>query len=269
MQRPDTRALVDVGALATTLAFAWGVGEDFRWVMLAVIAAGIAAAAVSHGWAAPASERPRPALDARRRGPHRARTAPPARVAGVRFATSALWDALRTSPDAASLPVESYALPPAVGLLAFAVLLVWLRRQGEAAVAVTASLLSRSGRSRRRGLDGVAGARHRRRPRLDRGLRSFSRGRPPSRAHHRACAGAATAVFALALACAQRAITDAPAGAAWLVLLVGASYAAALGATRPLRAGVRALAVRSGRDRGGRGDGIRRGACSPRTPRSC
>lgn len=239
---PSTRALVDAGAVVTTLTVAWGVGEDFRWVLLAIVAVGLAAASASRGWAAPAGHASRssaaPGLPTTRALGVSTAHAPRRLLAwpALAFATAALWSVLGQRPDAAALPVEAFVLPPAVALLVFAVLLVWLRRQGEAAVALTLSLLF-----------GLAV------PAIDSWAGSPVRGTvvafigaavgilllwtPAARARIPARAGAVTALCAVALVSLERAVSDAPSGAGWLVLLVGAAYTAALGATRPLRGG--------------------------------
>ena len=206
--------------------------------MLAVVAVGIIGASISRGWAAPASERTVGLPSTRAVG---AQTpAAPRRLLAwpaFAFATAALWDGLWTAPSAASFTVEAYALPPAVGLLAFAALLVWLRRHGEAAFALTASLLLGLAVPAVAGWTGspvrgtvvalVASA-----------VALLLTWTPALRARIPALAGATTAVLALALVTTERAIDDAPAGTAWLLLLVAVAYASALGASRPLRGAV-------------------------------
>lgn len=251
MSLPSPRALVDAGAAVTALTLVWGVGQDFRGMMLAVVAVGLAAASASRGWAAtagPAGSVPATSVAATASAPLRL---PSTRAVGVptaraprrllalpalAFATAALWSALGQRPDAASLPVEAFVLPPALALLAFAVLLVWLRREGEAAVALALSLLFGLAAPALAGWSGspvrgtvvafVSAA-----------IAVLLLWTPAARARIPARAGAVTALLAVALVCLERAISDAPPGAAWLVLLVGAAYTAALGAARPLRGG--------------------------------
>ncbi len=230
--RPGTRALVDLGALVTTLVLAWGVPADLRGAMLAVIAAGFAGASVSRGWAAPASER--------------TAGVPSTRIAGVptagaprrllawpafAFATAALWSALSTRADAAALPIEAYVIAPAVGLLAFAVLLVWLRRHGESAVALSASVLLGLAVP---AVDGWSGSPVRGTvvAAVAAALALALTWTPALRARVPALAGATAAVFALALVAVDRAVDAPPAGSAWLLLLVAVAYASALGTTR-------------------------------------
>jgi hypothetical protein len=243
---PSTRALVDAGAAVTALTLVWGVGEDFRGMLLAVVAVGLAAASASRGWAAPAG--PAGSVPATASAPLRL---PSTRALGIStahaprrllawpalgFATAALWSALGQRLDAASLPVEAFVLPPAIALLVFAVSLVWLRREGEAAVALTLSLLFGLAAPALAGWSGspVRGTVV--------ALVSAAVGilllwTPAARALIPARAGAVTALFTVALVCLERAIDDRPSGTAWLVLLVGTAYASALGATRPLRGG--------------------------------
>ena len=231
-----TRTAVDIGALATLLVLGWDVPVDLRAAMLAVVAAGFIAASVSRGWAAPLSASIVGVPSTRRSGAATARS--PRRLLAwpaFAFATAALWSGLSTAPFASSLTVEAYAIPPAVGLLAFAVLLVWLRRHVEAAVAITASFLL-----------GLA------LPALEGWSGSPIRGTvvaiiaavlclaltwtPAIRARIPALAGATTALFALALVSLQRAVWETPGDVGWLMLLVGVAYVSAIAAASGLGA---------------------------------
>lgn len=229
---PSTRSLVDLGALATTLLLAWDVAVDLRGVMLAVIAAGFVGASIARGWAAPATELTAGVPSTRSEGlplaiaPRRLLVWP-----AFAFATAALWSSLWTRPDASSLPVEAFVIAPAAGLLAFAVLLVWLRRHAESSVAVSASFLlglavpavaGWTGSPVRGTVVALVAA----------GLALALTWTPALRARIPALSGATTALFALALVAADRALEEPPADSAWLLLLVGLAYAAALGATR-------------------------------------
>jgi hypothetical protein len=230
-----TRTLVDLGALAATLALAWDTPLDLRWVMLAVVATGFAGASVARGWAAPLSAAIAGVPSTRGAGVPLGR-APRRLLAWPAFAlaTGALWSGLSTAPGASSLTVEAYALPPAVGLLAFAALLVWLRRHAEAAVAITASfllglaapaLIGWSGSPVRGTVVAIIAA----------ALCLLLTGTPAIRARVPAVAGASTALFALGLVTLQRAFEGPPAQVAWLVLLVGVAYGSAAGAVLALR----------------------------------
>ena len=230
--RPDTRALVDLGALVTTLVLAWDVPADLRGAMLAVIAVGFAGASVSRGWAAPASERTAGVPSIRVAGVATA-GAPRRLLAWPAFAsaTAALWSALSTRADAATLPIEAYVLAPAVGLLAFAVLLVWLRRHGESAVALSASVLLGLAVPAVAGWTGspvrgtvvalVAAA-----------VALLLTWTPALRARIPALSGATAALLALALVAVERGLDEPPAESAWLLLLVAVAFATALGVTR-------------------------------------
>lgn len=239
MRRPDapvlTRMLVDLGSLAAVLALAWDVPLDLRWVMLAVVAAGFAGASVASGWAAPLSARIAGVPTTRGAGVPLGH-APRRLLAWPAFAlaTGALWSGLSTAPGASSLTVEAYAIPPAVGLVVFAALLVWLRRHAEAAVAITVSFLlglavpalaGWSGSPVRGTVVAITAA----------ALCLLLTGTPAIRARVPALAGASTALFALGLVTLQRAYEGPPAQVAWLLLLVGVAYGSAAGAVFALR----------------------------------
>lgn len=229
-----TRTVVDLGALVTALTLSWDVPGDLGWTMLAVVAAGFAGASISRGWAAPVSASVVGLPSIRSAG------APTARALrrllawpAFAFATAALWSGLTTAPNSSTFTIEAYAMPPAVGLLAFAVLLVWLRRHREAAVAITASFLlglaapalaGWSGSPVRGTIVAVVSA----------VLCLLLTCTPALRVRIPAVAGATTALFALALVTVERAI-DPPEQVAWLLLLLAAAYGSAFGVAFALR----------------------------------
>jgi hypothetical protein len=228
-----TRDLVDLGALATTLALAWDVPADLRGAMLAVIAAGFAGASITRGWAAPASDHSTGVPSTRATGLPTIR-APRRLLAWPAFAsgTVALWSALSARADAATLPIEAYVVAPAVGLLGFAALLVWLRRHGEAAAALTAAVvlglavpavIGWTGSPVRGTVVALAAS----------ALALALTWTPLLRARIPALAGAASALLALALVAVDRAAEAPAGGSAWLLLLVAVAYVSALGTTRP------------------------------------
>ncbi|MGH7291710.1 MAG: hypothetical protein ACREJT_10900, partial [Myxococcota bacterium] len=224
------RTMVDLGALAVALALSWDVPTDLAWAMLGVLAAGFVGASVSRGWAAPLSASLVGVPSIRSAGAPTAQA--PRRLLvwpGFALATAALWSGLSTAPGASSLTVEAYALPPAVALLAFAGVLVWLRRHAEAAVAIIAAFLLGLAAPALAGWSGspvrgtvvaiVAAA-----------LCLALTCTPAIRARVPALAGATTALFSLGLVTVQRAVDDAPTQVGWLLLLVGVAYVSAIGA---------------------------------------
>ena len=239
MRRPDiparTRTLVDLGALAAVLALAWDVPPDLRGVMLAVVAAGFVGASIARGWAAPLSASIVGVPSTRGAGAPLGRAlrrllAWPA----FALATGALWAGLSAAPAASSLPVEAYAIPPAVGLLAFAALLVWLRRHGEAAVAITASFLLGLAAPAVAGWSG-SGVRGTVVAIIAAALCLLLTGTPIIRARVPALAGASTALFALGLVALQRALEGPAVQVAWLLLLLAVAYGSAAAAVGALR----------------------------------
>ena len=230
-----TRTVVDLGALVAALTLVWDVPIDLRWAMLALIGAGFVGASITRGWAAP--------LTASLVGVPSTRTAgiplpgAPRRLLAwpaFAFATAALWSGLSTGPTASSLTVEAYALPPAIGLLVFAAVLVWLRRHAEAAVAISASFLlglcvpalaGWTGSPARGTVVAIVAA----------AVCLLLSCTPAVRARIPALAGATTALLALALVALERAVDGPPAQIAWLLLLLGVAYASATGAAFAVR----------------------------------
>jgi hypothetical protein len=224
-----TRAAVDIGALACVLVLAWEVPADLRGAMLAVIAAGLAGASVVRSWAAPHSTRiaGMPTISAAG-----APTAAAARRLlawpALLFATLGLWSALAESADPASLTVEAYVIAPAVLLAGFAIVLVWLRRHIESAIALTAGLLLGLAVPAVAGWSGselrgivvalVASA-----------VCLALTATPLLRVRVAALSGAVAAIAAVALVVLERTLDGTTAQAAWLLLLVGLAFASALG----------------------------------------
>ena len=222
-----TRAMVDLGALATMLVARVGrpggsaLGDARgrrRWASRAHRSR--AGGRHPRRRASPACPRPAPREFPLARAPRRLLAWP-----AFAFATAALWFGLWTAPDVASLTVEAYAIPPAVGLLAFAALLVWLRRHGEAAVAVDRLVPARPGGARPRGLVGLPAPRHGRRDRRGRTRACCSTCTPALRARIPALAGATTALARRSRSSRRRAGVDDPLDqVAWLLLLLGVAY---------------------------------------------
>lgn len=131
---PRVRLAADLGAVVVILLAAWPtplpggrvlfpVPTEWRGAFVAIIAIAIGAASVTRGWRAPQA------------GGVPLAAAPRRLLAWPAFAgaTAALWLWLGAAwPDAA---LEAYVVPPAVGLVAFAVLLSRLGRIPEATVA--------------------------------------------------------------------------------------------------------------------------------------
>ena len=234
-----TRTVVDLGALAAALTLVWDVPTDLSWAMLALVAAGFVGASITRGWAAPVAASLVGVPSIRTAGTPLA-GAPRRLLAwpAFAFATAALWSGLSTAPDASSLIVEAYAIPPAVGLLAFAVVLVWLRRHAEAAVAISASFLlglcvpaiaGWAGSPPRGTVVAIVAA----------ALCLLLTCTPVVRARIPALAGATTALLAVALVALERAVDGPPAQIAWLLLLLGVAYVSATGAAFAVRRGAR------------------------------
>ena len=230
-----TRTVVDLGALLAALTLVWDVPADLRWAMLALVAAGFVGASITRGWAAPVTASLAGVPSIRTAGAPLAEA--PRRLLAwpaFAFASAALWSGLSTAPNASSLTVEAYAIPPAVGLFAFAAVLVWLRRHGEAAVAISLSFLLGLAVPALTGWTGspvrgtvvaiVAAA-----------LCLLLTCTPAIRARIPALAGATTALLALALVALERAVDGPPAQVAWLLLLLGVAYASATGAAYAVR----------------------------------
>jgi hypothetical protein len=131
------RLAADLGAAAAVAVVAWPVSAWLQWAVLALVALGFAAASVTRGWAAPrtgsvddvfATPRAGVTLSA---GWRRLLAWP---TAGA--AIAAWWSWLTAGTPGIEYTVESYVVPAAVLLVAFAALLVRLRRRIEASVAV-------------------------------------------------------------------------------------------------------------------------------------
>ncbi len=225
-----TRWVIDLGALATTLVAVWGVSENLRWIMWAIIGIGVAATSISRGWAAPVTATIPGVASTRAAGTHTAEA--PRRLLAwpaFGFAVTALWTALWSIARVDELSLEAWTIAPAVGLAGFGMLLVWLRRHGEAAVAVTAAI----------GLGLIV-------PALWSWFDTPVRGTIVAivaaavclalsctvlrRARLAAASGAVAALLALAAVVAHRALTGEAPDTLWLVLLVGVAYASGLGA---------------------------------------
>ncbi|WP_171013123.1 hypothetical protein [Microbacterium sp. 2FI] len=233
---PGIRTFVDLGALAAVLALAWDATTEPGWAILLVIAAGFVGASITRGWAGPAAAHTVGVPSTRVDGVITAQ-APRRLLVWPAFAgaTAALWWGLAASPDAGSLLIEAYVIPPAAGLLVFAALLVWLRRHVESAVAVCLSFTL--------GLIVPVAVTWSTAP-----IRSVVIAlvaavlclaltlTPALRARIPALAGATTALVALAFASVERAVNPAPFEApltvAWLLLLVATAYASAWGVAR-------------------------------------
>ncbi|MDY0908163.1 SCO7613 C-terminal domain-containing membrane protein [Microbacterium sp. CFBP9034] len=220
------RRALDIGALATAVAAVnLPVPSTLAWALVAVISVALAGASVGRSWAGPLSAGGTGLPEARFAGvPLRA--APRRLLAWPAFAaaTAALWVGLI---NADGYELEAFVLPPAVGLLLFAAVLVWLRRRPEASVAIGLSFA----------LGLVA-------PALDAVLGSAVRGTaaalaaaaltivlawsPLRRSRGPAVVGAATALVALGIVAASRASLP-PVELAWLLLLVATAFAGATG----------------------------------------
>jgi hypothetical protein len=233
------RIAVDVGSLLCLVAIVPLAPADVRWAVLALVALLFAGTAVTRGWAAPAGAFTSDVPHIRSEGvPLPA--APRRLMAWPAFgiATFSLWAWLA---DAGSYEIEAYALPPAVGLLLFAAVLVWLRREPEASAAVTLSFglglvlpatAALTGSAVRGTVVAIVAA----------VVAVGFAWTPVRRVRFPALAGTLVALVALTIVALDRGL-DAPASPAWLLLLVAAAYAAAFGfmrtpaARQPLRQG--------------------------------
>ncbi|MHC2998163.1 SCO7613 C-terminal domain-containing membrane protein [Microbacterium sp. HJ5] len=232
------RRLSDLGALAVVTVTGWTVSADLVWVLLAIIAAGFGGAAATRDWAGPRADRPRGVLQTRAVGTPTA-GAPRRLLAWPAFAaaTLALWSWLDSAGD---LAIEAYVLPPAVGLLAFSVLLVWLRRDIEATIAALLATIFGLIVPAVDGLDGspvrgtVVAA-------VSTVVVLALAWTPLRRVRLPAVAGAAGALAALGVVASDRVLPLGP-ETAWLLVLVAVSFVAAWGFLRTL-AGARPVAV--------------------------
>ena len=142
-------------------------------------------------------------------------------------ATAALWSALARANIAAS-DIEAYVLPPAVALIVFAAVLIWLRRTPEATAATTLALVlglvapaitGWSGDPTRGTIVAVVSA----------ALCLAAAWTPIRRSRGPALVLAGGSLIALALVALERVLASgAPAGS-WLLLLVTAAFGSAAG----------------------------------------
>ncbi|MEU1973126.1 hypothetical protein ABZ477_15835 [Microbacterium sp. NPDC019599] len=240
-----TRVAADAGAVATALVVIWPLGAEHVWQAWGLVAIGFTALAASTGWAAPATTPEDDVLATRApgvplRSAWRRLLLWPAVIALVLSWVSLLGDG---TPQAV-FTVEVEAVPVGVVFVAFAALLVWLRRRGEAAIALALGLASAlwlpaiegwTGTPLRGTLVAVAAA-----------LVALALALPPVRSiRPTAVVGATAAVVGLGLGTVERALDEAPLGALWLVLLVAVAYASGLGMTlaRPENEWSRAYAL--------------------------
>jgi len=138
--RPRTAA--DLGALLTGACVAWGIGADLVWALLALAAVAWGAASLTRGWIAPAADAADDVFATRREGVElttatRRLLVWPAVIA----ACAAWWTWLGDGTPAVAFTPESYTVPAAAALVAFAAVLVRLRRRIESSVAIGAGLL--------------------------------------------------------------------------------------------------------------------------------
>ncbi|MFD4958063.1 SCO7613 C-terminal domain-containing membrane protein [Microbacterium sp. NPDC058389] len=138
-----SRTAADVGALLTGICVLWGIGADLVWALLVLAAVAWGAASLTRGWIAPAAADPADDAFATRRAGVTSMAAPrrllvwPAAVA----ACAAWWTWLDAGTPAVAFTPESYTVPVSVALVAFAAVLVRLRRRIEASIAIGAGLL--------------------------------------------------------------------------------------------------------------------------------
>ncbi|WP_341995594.1 hypothetical protein MRBLWH7_002857 [Microbacterium sp. LWH7-1.2] len=242
------RLAADLGPALTVLVVVWPVTPLLAWAALVLVALGFAAASVSRGWVGTTSADPAddrfamkrdgmPLLDAPRR-----LLAWPAVVAAI----VAWWSWLDAGTPGTHDAVESYVVPSAVVLVAFAALLVRLRRRAEASVALAGGLALGLWAPAVEGwtgdpVRGVVIA-------LVAVAVCLALSFTPVRSIRPAAAlGAAVAVIAIGLVAVERAFEGQGSQVLWLVLLVAVAYASGWGMTlaRPSRlsSGLYALIV--------------------------
>jgi hypothetical protein len=138
-----SRTAADLGALVTGACVAAGIGTELVWALLVLAAVAWGAASLARGWIAPAAADPADdALATRAAGV--ALTTAPRRLLvwpAVIAASAAWWTWLDAGTPAVAFTSESYTVPVAVWLVAFAAVLVRLRRRIEASIALGAGLL--------------------------------------------------------------------------------------------------------------------------------
>lgn len=235
------RIAADLGAAFVVLVAAWPtpvprgqvlwpVPVEWRGAFVAIVAIAIGAASVTRGWRA------------ERAGGAPLAAAPRRLLAWPSFAglTAALWLWLgSTWPEAA---LEAYVVPPAVGLVAFAVLLSRLGRTPEATVAaalgVGVGLLPPAGTAL--GADTLRGVVTASVATTVAAATAFV---PRLRAWKPGLAAATTALGALLLAASGLVITGPEAAAAWAAAGVGATLVISFGVARERTAAATGVAT--------------------------
>lgn len=227
---PEARIAIELGALVTSLVVAWPVTEDLRGGLIAIVGLGIAGSSVSRGWAAPAVATtdgfPTTRIDGVPTGRALRRL-----LAWPAFGalTIALWVWLDTSWPRAEL--EAYVIAPAIGLLAFGSLLLWLRRRMEAVLAVALGLAlglvapavaSWAGADLRGILVAVVAS----------AVCLALTLTPARRIASIALVGASVSLLAVVIATLGRTLHDEPVQTLWLLLALVVALASAFGLTR-------------------------------------
>ncbi|MDN3497489.1 hypothetical protein QL996_16230 [Planococcus sp. APC 4015] len=239
----STRMAVDLGALAVVLVVIWPVGDDLVGALLAIIGIGLAGASVTRGWTGTTTSADGFAVT--RAAGATTSEAPRRLFAWPAFGalTVALWAWLSTAwPDAS---LEAYVVAPAAGLLAFGILLLWLRRRAEATVAVGLGLTLGlvvpavaswgSGVELRGIIAGIAAA-----------LVALALTLTPARRITPvAIVGATACLVALAIVAAERTWRGEPVEALWLLLTLAVALGSASGLAlvRPVAPASRAFGV--------------------------
>ncbi len=246
--RAHTRLAVDLGAVVTVLATLGLATWEWRGAFLALVGVGLAGTSLARSWAAPASVSPSSSsgdvFPTTRRDGVPVAQAPRRLLAWPAFAALTLgawtWIA-RSWPDAS---VEAYALPPAVALVAFAAVLLWLRRRPEATVAtglglalglVVPAVASWDGSPVRGILLAAVSA-------IIAQVFAWTRLRHVVGV---AVTGATTALVGLAVAAAERALFAEPLASLWLLLLIVVALAVAWGLVVPRPSALAAVAFAS------------------------
>ena len=137
------RLAADTGTLLATALVAWQARIDLAWLVLLLISAAVASVSITRGWAAPRSAAIATVPTVRSAGAllHAA----PRRVLvwpAFGFVVAALWAGLaEVTRHGATPSLEAYTVAPAVGLVALAAAMTWLRRHAEAATATALAVL--------------------------------------------------------------------------------------------------------------------------------
>lgn len=242
------RLAADLGAALTVLVVVWPVTPLLVWAALALVALGFAAASISRGWVGAIAADAADDRFATKRDGMPLPDAPRRLLAwpAVAAAIIAWWSWLDAGTPGTSFTVESYVVPSAVVLVAFAVLLVRLRRRAEGSVALTGGLAL--------GLWAPAVAGWTGEPLRGAVIAlvavavclalSFT---PVRSIRPAAALGAAVAVVSVGLVAVERAFEGQGSQVLWLVLLVAVAYASGWGMAlaRPSRlsSGLYALVV--------------------------